>query len=95
MDGLAGFVAGGFGHDPYDGSIYVFRSRRADRLELIVWDGTGTTLLTKRLDGGKFVWPKQDAGGITLTRVQFDALFQGVDWRKIAAAAEARKPSFI
>lgn len=95
MDGLAGVVASAFGHDPYDGSIYVFRSRRADRLKLIVWDGTGTILLTKRLDGGRFIWPKPSVRGITLTRVQFDALFQGVDWREIAAAAAPRKPSFI
>lgn len=95
MDGLAGVIASAFGHDPYDGSIYVFRSRRANRLKLIAWDGTGMILLSKRLDAARFVWPRPSAEGISLTRVQFDALFQGVDWRKIAAAAAPRKPSFI
>lgn len=94
MDGLVAHVANLFGHDPYDGSIYVFRSRRADRLKLIVWDGTGTILLTKRLDGSRFVWPKPHPDGTTLTRVQFDALFEGIDWRNLSATT-ARKPSFI
>ena len=49
MDGLAGHVAEHFDRDPFDGAIYVFRSRRADRLKMIVWDGTGLVLVMKRL----------------------------------------------
>jgi len=36
----------------------VFRSRRADRIKVLVWDRTGLVLVHKRLEGGKFVWPQ-------------------------------------
>lgn len=42
-------IANSFNLDPYDGAIWVFRSRHADRLKLIVWDGTGLVLVMKRL----------------------------------------------
>lgn len=46
MDGLAALVQGSLGSDPYSGVIYVFRARRADRMKLLLWDGTG--LVRKR-----------------------------------------------
>jgi len=55
MDGLAAIIANNFELDPFCGAIYVFRSRRADRLKLIVWDGTGLVLITKRLERKRFV----------------------------------------
>ncbi|WP_264211151.1 IS66 family insertion sequence element accessory protein TnpB [Leisingera thetidis] len=38
MDGLAACVANSFKLDPYSGAIYLFRSRRADRLKILVGD---------------------------------------------------------
>lgn len=80
MDGLAGHVAHHFDLDPFSGAIYVFRSRRADRLKLLVWDGTGLVLVSKRLNDRRFTWPKPRPGPVTLSRVQFEALFEGIDW---------------
>ncbi|MDT8328313.1 MAG: IS66 family insertion sequence element accessory protein TnpB [Roseovarius sp.] len=94
MDGLAGYVASHFDLDPFDGAIYVFRSRRADRLKMIIWDGTGLVLIMKRLNGKRFIWPKPQSGPINLTKVQLDALFEGIDWRNITSS-QTRKPSII
>ena len=94
MDGLAAHVANHFDLDPFCGAIYVFRSRRADRLKLLVWDGTGLVLVMKRMQGARFIWPKPQAGPVTLTKVQFEALFSGVDWTRIEATSVIR-PSFI
>lgn len=94
MDGLAGVVATTLGHDPSDGSIYVFRSKRADRLKLVFWDGSGSVLLAKHLDGTKFVRPKQGQQKVRLTRVQFEALLGGIDWQKITAPSVTR-PAFV
>ena len=52
--GLAAIVEAEFKADPFSGVIYVFRSKRADRIKLLFWDGTGICLLIKRLEGGKF-----------------------------------------
>ena len=51
MDWLVARIANSFNLNPYGGAIWVFRSRRADRLKLIVWDGTGLVLVMKRLNG--------------------------------------------
>ena len=94
MDGLVAHVANHFELDPFDGAIYVFRSRRADRLKLLIWDGTGLVLIMKRLNGGRFTWPKPQAGPVTLAKVQLDALFEGVDWTAVKAA-QTHKPQFL
>ena len=41
MDGLAGHINATFDLDPYSGAIFVFRSRQANKLKMLVWDGTG------------------------------------------------------
>ena len=94
MDGLAAHVANRFDLDPFCGAIYVFRSRRADRLKLLVWDGTGLVLIMKRLHGRRFTWPKPQTGPVTLSKVEFDAMFESIDWTKVVAA-KVSKPAFI
>ena len=58
IDGLALAVQEMLGLDPFCGAVFVFRSKRADRIKLPVWDQTGMVLVHKRLEGGKFVWPQ-------------------------------------
>lgn len=41
VDGLAAVVRDAIGADPFLGSVYVFRLKRADRIKLVFWDGTG------------------------------------------------------
>ncbi len=72
---------------PCDGSAYAFRNRRANRLKLLIWDGTGVWLCQRRLHQGGFVWPQADAKSITLTARQWDWLVMGVDWRRLDAPA--------
>lgn len=57
MDGLAALVPEELKADPFSGVIYVFRAKRADRVKLLFWDGTGVCLPAKRLEGSKFRWP--------------------------------------
>ena len=51
MDGLALAVQEIFGLDPFSGAVFVFRSKRADRIKVLIWDRTGLVLVHKRLDG--------------------------------------------
>lgn len=44
MEGLAALVREAMGADPFCGAVYVFRAKRADRVKLIFWDGTGMVL---------------------------------------------------
>jgi transposase len=92
-DGLAAAVQEMIGKDPFGGAVFVFRSKRADRLKVLVWDRTGLVLIHKRLEGGKFVWPQVRDGVIRLSAAQFAALFEGLDWR-LVRPEQRRSPQF-
>mgnify|MGYP005988443095 FL=1 len=49
-DGLASLVQNSLHHEPFDGAVYVFRSKRADRLKLLYRDGSGLVMAYKRLE---------------------------------------------
>eukprot|EP00873_Tetraselmis_striata_P030087 jgi/Tetstr1/450351/TSEL_037387.t1 len=90
MDGLALVVQEVLGLDPFSGAAFVFRSKRADRIKVLIWDRTGLVLVHKRLEGCKFVWPQVRNGVLTLSPSQFSALFEGIDWRMVRPEAERR-----
>ena len=83
MDGLASVVKGHLNADPYSGVIYVFRSKRADRVKLLYWDGSGVCLFAKRLEEGKFRWPRIADGVMRLSPAQLSALIEGLDWSRV------------
>lgn len=65
--------------------MVVFRSKRGDRIRVLFRDGSGIVMIYKRLEQGGFAWPKLGDGVKRLSRVQFEALFAGLDWRCIHA----------
>lgn len=91
-DGLAALVRESLGADPFSGAVYVFRARRADRIKLVYFDGTGVCLLSKRLEDGKFCWPAVTDGVVRLTAAQLQALLEGLDWRRVHVANPTRVP---
>jgi transposase len=54
VHGLAALVAEGVAGEPYSGGVFVFRSKRSDRLKLLVFGGSGPVLATKWLENGSF-----------------------------------------
>ncbi|WP_274540588.1 IS66 family insertion sequence element accessory protein TnpB [Telmatospirillum siberiense] len=91
-EGLAALVREAMGADPFSGVIYVFRAKRADRVKLIFWDGTGMVLVAKRLEEGAFRWPLVQDGAIRLSAAQFQALMEGLDWRRVHEPQRAVVP---
>ena len=68
MVGLASLVQQELQRDPFSGIMFVFRCKRADRIKLLLWDGTGLVLVTKRLQTGRFRWPRFGDGVMDLYR---------------------------
>ena len=64
-----------------------------DRVKVLVWDGSGLVLVWKQLEGGAFRWPPVVDGVPRLTPVEFAALFDGIDWRRVQALREIPTPS--
>ncbi len=83
MEGLAALVREAMGADPFNGAVYVFRAKRADRVKLIFWDGTGMVLMAKRLEDGKFRWPGVQDAILRLSAAELQALLEGLDWRRV------------
>jgi transposase len=81
FDGLAMMVEGVLKKAPHSGHLFVFRGKRADRIKILWWDGTGLCLYAKRLERGRFVWPLTQAGAVMLTAAQLSMLCEGIDWR--------------
>ena len=67
---------------PFSGHVFVFRGRRGDLIKMLWWDGDGLCLFAKRLEKGRFVWPKVENGTVGLTRAQLSMLLEGIDWRR-------------
>lgn len=60
--------------DPHSGVTVVFRSKRGDRLKILVWDGSGMVLIYKVLEQGSFAWPKVQDGTMRVSRAQFEGV---------------------
>ena len=86
MDRLAALVQVTLRLDPFAGDVFVFRSRRPDRLKLLVYDGTGLVLVTKRLEKGRFVWPSPATDGVVrLSALQLSVLLSGLPGERLRA----------
>ncbi len=92
MDGLAALVQHALKLDPFSGAVFVFRAKRADRVKILVWDGSGLIMVYKRLEDGRFTWPAVSDGVMRLSKTQFEALFEGLDWRRVYSR-HVRRPT--
>jgi transposase len=79
-DGLVAIVREGFGHDPFDGSIFVFFNRRRDRIKLLLWDRNGFWLWYKRLERGTFrVLHASSGERVEIHRAELAMILEGID----------------
>jgi len=90
LDGMVAVVQRHLFFDPFAGDLFVFRSKRSDRIKIVAWDGTGLFLFYKRLEQGRFTWPPIRQGTITLTTAQFAMLLEGLDWTKVKPVSVKR-----
>jgi transposase len=82
-DSLAALAREELHRDPFSGVLLVFRSKRADRLKILAWDGSGLVLFWKRLEDGAFRWPPISDGVMRLSGSQLAALVDGLDWSRL------------
>ena len=90
---LAALAAEMLGEDPFSGVVIVFRSKRADRLKILVWDTSGLVLVWKQLQQNTFRWPPVMDGVMRLSAVEFAALFDGLDWTRVQTTKGIPKPT--
>ena len=85
FDRLAERVKAIIGKDPQSGHLFVFRSRRGDRLKILVWDRDGFVLWYKRLETGVFKMPRVEHGtrSVELRASELAMILDGIDVSKL------------
>jgi transposase len=62
LQGLSPQVQTVLEQQPFSGHVFVFRGRRGDIVKVLWFDGDGLCLFAKRLERGRFIWPKAESG---------------------------------
>ena len=91
--GLAALAQEVLDEDPFSGTVIVYRSKRSDRVKILVWDTSGLVLIWKQLQQGSFRWPPIMDGVVKLSPVEFTALFDGIDWTRVQTIKGILKPA--
>src|ERR1700760_4607670 len=73
--GLAALAQEVLAENPFSGAVIVYRSKRADRVKILVWDSSGLVLIWKQLQQGSFRWPPIMDGVVKLSAVEYAAFF--------------------
>ena len=80
IDGLAAWIQQQFDLNPHrTGAIFLFCGRKTDRIKALLWEGDGFLLLYKRLEDGRFDWPRTPAQAANLTPEQYHYLLIGLN----------------
>ena len=96
FDSLAQLVRGHLGGDPLSGHLFVFRSRRGDRLKVLYWDTDGLCLWYKRLELGTYVLPTTGTSvgehGLEIHASDFALLLDGIDLSSVQRRPRYQRP---
>lgn len=89
IDGLMAVVQQELEQDAYSGHLFVFLSRRCDRVKVLTWDKGGFVLFYKRLERGQFRLPHMasDSMAVEIDATQLAMLLDGIDYGRV------RRPS--
>jgi len=83
FDGLSAIVQTVLQQSPFCGQVFVFRGRRGDLIKLLWYGDGGLCLFAKRLERGRFIWPRVESGKVMLSPAQLSMLLEGIEWRRI------------
>lgn len=78
IDGLAAIVQAVFELDPFSNQWFVFCNRGRDKLKILRWDHNGFWLYYRRLERGRFQWPKGEGQPLAVSRRQLQWLLDGL-----------------
>lgn len=99
FDSLAGLVRQHLDADPLAGDLFVFRSKRGDRVKLLYWDNDGLAIWYKRLEEGTFLFPTADAlrapigtHGLAIRPADLAMLLDGVDLASVQRRTRYQRP---
>ena len=90
MDGLAALVQQALRADPFAGDVFIFRPKRADRVKILVYDGTGLVLYSEEAGGRAVLLALAGGGVVRLSAAQLATLLEGLPWHRLQPRAIPR-----
>ena len=94
IDGLAAVVEQQFNLNPFQPALFLFCGKRCDRLKALLWEGDGFVLLYKRLESGRFQWPRTQSECRPITWQEFRCLMEGLQIEQKSAIKPVLPASF-
>lgn len=91
FDGLSGLVRDKLMREPLSGEVFVFLSRRKNQIRLLLWEGDGFSLYSKRLEKGTFELPAASEDSIELNCDQLLFILKGI---KLSSVEKRKRFSF-
>ena len=81
FEGLFGLVRDVLGEDPLSGHLFLLANRDRTRIKVLVFDGSGLRVCAKRLEKGRFAWPRAANGQtrIAMRAEELTMLLSGID----------------
>lgn len=98
FDSLSALVSEVLQQDPFSGHLFVFRSKRGDRVKLLYWEDTGYALWYKRLEVGTFRFPaatREDQSSLTISAADLAMLLDGVDLTSVKRSKRYRRVACV
>ena len=95
IDGLMAIVEAELQEDAYSGHLFVFVSRRGDRVKILTWDKGGFVLIYKRLERGQFKLPHMTPAtmAVEIDATQLAMLLDGIDFGRVRRPEHWKPPS--
>lgn len=93
IDSLAGVVRSVLNGDPMSGDLFVFKTRRADKLKILAWMGDGFALYLRRLEKGTFAFPTAGEASMVVTPTQLAMILGGLDPAKARERRRYKMPA--
>lgn len=83
FDGMTVYIQSCLKMNPLKDGVFVFRNKAGDKVKLIFWNRTGLVIVYKRLEQGRFKWPRPKESVMPLSRQELELLLDGVDLGKL------------
>ena len=93
IDSLAGVVRTVLQGDPLSGDLFVFKTRRGDKIKILAWMGDGFALYLRRLERGTFAFPTANDASVPVTPTQLAMILGGLDPAKVRERRRYKTPA--
>ena len=95
IDGLCILVCDDLKQSPQSQTVFVFYNRSRDKVKLLIWDKEGFVLIYKRLEKGKFYFPRGKLDPYAITQDQLKWLFAGLDFMRLSDHPECAFSDYV